>query len=95
MGFIPDLVAKLAKELKMPYHLRLVSEGGYGVRQEDGTFNGLLGEVISGVGICVLALWREDKWTRFADIFEFAFLHVNCWIIFIEMPFTIYCKGSI
>ena len=56
MGFIPDLVAKLAKELKMPYHLRLVSEGGYGVRQEDGTFNGLLGEVISGVGICVLAL---------------------------------------
>lgn len=29
--------------------LKLVSEGGYGTKKEDGTWNGMLGEIINGV----------------------------------------------
>ena len=34
--------------------LKLVSEGGYGTQREDGTWNGMLGEIISGVCKCIL-----------------------------------------
>ena len=48
-GFIADLVSKIARRIHTPYTLKLVSEGGYGVPKEDGSWNGLLGEVIRGV----------------------------------------------
>ena len=48
-GFIPDLVLKVTSRLRVPYDLRLVSYGGYGVKKHDGNWTGMLGEIISGV----------------------------------------------
>ena len=49
-GFIPDLVAKISQKLGVSYRLQLVSNGGYGVPKTNGEWNGMIGEVISGVG---------------------------------------------
>ena len=50
-GFIPDLVAKIAQRLRTPYHLKQVAWGAYGVRQDSGGWNGMIGEIMRGVSI--------------------------------------------
>ena len=48
-GFLKDLLDRLKNDLDFEYVLHEVSDKTYGVRQKDGTWNGLIGELIDKV----------------------------------------------
>ncbi len=48
-GFIPDLMEKVCRKLKVTCHIKLVVDGAYGVKGRGGRWNGVIGEVIRGV----------------------------------------------
>ena len=48
-GFCMDLLAALAERLHFEYDLYLVPDGQFGSQQEDGLWNGLVNEIVSGV----------------------------------------------
>jgi len=45
VGFIPDLLEHLSRLVGFNYEIRLVSDGMYGTRMADGTWNGMIGEL--------------------------------------------------
>ncbi|XP_022085680.1 glutamate receptor ionotropic, kainate 2-like isoform X2 [Acanthaster planci] len=47
-GFCIDMLELIAKELNLKYELYLVPDGNYGGKNDDGTWNGLIGEVYYG-----------------------------------------------
>ena len=49
IGYIPDLVSEVAEIAGFQYDLHLVKDNKYGALQEDGTWNGMIGELIDGV----------------------------------------------
>jgi len=48
-GFIPDLMKNLSQTLDFDYEISLVRDGKYGRRLADGTWNGMIGELLRGV----------------------------------------------
>jgi hypothetical protein len=48
-GYIVDLVEKLSKMLGFQYTIRPVSDGLYGHRRPDGSWTGMIGEVVNKV----------------------------------------------
>ena len=50
-GYIPDLVAELSRRLHFEYYLRSARDGQYGQRRPDGTWNGVVGELLTGVNM--------------------------------------------
>lgn len=48
-GFLKDLLERLKKDLDFEYVLHEVRDKSYGVLQKDGTWNGLIGELIDKV----------------------------------------------
>ena len=48
-GFCIDMLAMLADKLGFKYDIYLVPDGQYGEEQPNGQWNGLIGEVVSGV----------------------------------------------
>jgi hypothetical protein len=48
-GYCADLAEKLAELCKFDYVLQLVSDGKYGESDANGTWNGMVGELTSGV----------------------------------------------
>ena len=48
-GFIPDLIANLSRKTRFNYEIRLVRDGRYGSRTSNGSWNGMIGELISRV----------------------------------------------
>jgi hypothetical protein len=48
-GFIPDLLDDISRMTDFHFDLHLVEEGSYGFRQDDGEWNGVIGEVKDGV----------------------------------------------
>lgn len=51
-GFCVDMLKELADILKFKYRIRLVGDGHYGVPGTNGTWTGMVGELISRVGWC-------------------------------------------
>lgn len=49
-GFCVDMLKELADILKFKYRIRLVGDGLYGVPGANGTWTGMVGELISRVG---------------------------------------------
>lgn len=49
-GFCVDMLKELADILKFKYRIRLVGDGHYGVPGTNGTWTGMVGELISRVG---------------------------------------------
>lgn len=49
-GFCIDLAEKIAADLKFNYNICLVSDGKYGERLNNGTWNGVIGELTKNVG---------------------------------------------
>ncbi|KAL8574338.1 hypothetical protein ACOMHN_059134 [Nucella lapillus] len=45
-GYCADLAEKVSRSVGYEYHLRLVRDGQYGAPQGDGTWNGIIGELI-------------------------------------------------
>lgn len=46
-GFIPDLLEELSNVIPFAYKIQHVKHGGYGRRSENGTWNGLMSEVVN------------------------------------------------
>jgi len=49
VGFIPDLLDRLSRLIGFNYEIREVRDGRYGIRQINGTWNGMIGELTRGV----------------------------------------------
>jgi len=47
-GFCVDMLAKIASIVGFRYKLRLVKDGKYGGVKEDGSWNGMIGELLNG-----------------------------------------------
>jgi len=50
-GYLVDLLDALAKHASFTYSLRAVPDHQHGSRRQDGTWSGLVGEIIAGVRI--------------------------------------------
>lgn len=50
-GFCVDMLKELADTLKFKYRIRLVADGVYGVPGANGTWTGMVGELISRVNV--------------------------------------------
>lgn len=48
-GFCMDLLSEVAKKLGFRYKVHLVKDGSYGRQDENGHWNGMIGEVVRGV----------------------------------------------
>lgn len=59
-GFCVDMLKELADILKFKYRIRLVGDGLYGVPGANGTWTGMVGELISRVGsqttLCLISV---------------------------------------
>ena len=49
VGFIPDMLQRLSERVGFSYEITLVSDGKYGSRGPDGTWNGMIGALTRGV----------------------------------------------
>jgi len=49
VGFIPDMLQNLSETLGFRYQISLVRDGKYGSPHPDGTWNGMIGELMRGV----------------------------------------------
>jgi len=49
VGFIPDLMRILSRRVGFNYEIRLVTDGKYGGRNVDGSWNGMIGELMNRV----------------------------------------------
>ena len=50
-GFGVDLIQKISEQLKFEYDLYLVPDGNFGSRTESGEWNGMIGQILNGVGL--------------------------------------------
>jgi len=48
-GFIPDLLVRLSQRAGVNYQIKQVSDGKYGSPGPDGSWNGMIGELVRGV----------------------------------------------
>ena len=48
-GFAVDLIAEVASMLEFEYDIYLVHDGKFGSKMDDGNWNGMIGELLSGV----------------------------------------------
>ena len=55
-GYCADLADKIAELVQFNYELKLVEDGKFGA-DVNGTWNGMVGELISRVGTAVLVLY--------------------------------------
>ena len=49
IGFCAELAEKLAKEANFTYEICLVGDSMYGSKQDNGTWNGMIGELVRSV----------------------------------------------
>ena len=49
-GFVPDVMEHLKDMLDFNYELYTVPDGQFGAKMDNGEWNGMIGEVLSGVG---------------------------------------------
>ena len=64
-GYLVDLLEALAKHASFTYSLYAVHDRQRGTRQPDGTWNGLVGELITGVSIESVSNWTAVfAWNR-------------------------------
>ena len=48
-GYCIDFLNELARNLKFTYEIYTAPDGKYGVEMEDGTWNGVIGEIVNEV----------------------------------------------
>ena len=48
-GFAVDLIQEVATMLKFDYEIYLVHDGNFGSKRSDGSWNGMIGELLQGV----------------------------------------------
>ena len=55
-GFAIDLLHTVSKALKFDYEVYLVPDGNFGVKLPNGEWNGIIGEILSGVSIVLYCI---------------------------------------
>ena len=53
-GYCAEMAEALARELKIPFEIRPVKDGKYGSKDENDTWNGMVGELVRNVRISLL-----------------------------------------
>ncbi|KGL74168.1 Glutamate receptor ionotropic, kainate 5, partial [Tinamus guttatus] len=61
-GFCVDMLQELAGLLKFRFHIKLVEDGLYGAPEPNGSWTGMVGELINRVGLGGGALWGRVLW---------------------------------
>jgi len=64
IGYIPDLLQELAHIIHFDYHVQPVDDASFGHRRLDGTWDGMVGQLLDGVSHLVslsniLVKWRS------------------------------------
>ena len=67
-GFSVDLIKKLQEKLNFHYELYLVPDNKFGARLETGEWNGVVGEILSGVSSRPIYTASTRRWTNAAII---------------------------
>lgn len=68
MGFAVDLIEEVAGMLDFKYEIYLVNDGKFGSRLPNGEWNGMIGELLSGV-CWVWAIWALLLSANYAYLF--------------------------
>ena len=63
-GFCVDMLRELAELLRFRYRLRLVEDGLYGAPEPNGSWTGMVGELINRVRLG--QVWGGGLWPRWA-----------------------------
>ena len=58
-GYIPDLIEKLSKTADFKYEIKLAEDNKYGQQLDDGSYDGMIGELIDGV--CIIRAVRQSE----------------------------------
>ena len=53
-GFCVDMLNEIAKEVGFKYVIQIVNDGNYGAQEPDGTWNGMVGELIEKVRFYII-----------------------------------------
>lgn len=62
-GYCAELAKMLANLLGFPYEIRLVPDEKYGEKMGNGTWNGMVGELTTKVGLDVVVVAADDDHT--------------------------------
>jgi len=60
-GYCVDLAELISKELGFTYEIRIVKDGNFGIKQTDGTWNGMVGELTRRVRHCSPIIYCLNK----------------------------------
>ena len=52
-GYCIDLLNELARNLKFTYEIYVSPDGMYGAQTDNGTWNGMIGEIVNEVGFII------------------------------------------
>ena len=52
-GYCIDLLNELARNLKFTYEIYVSPDGMYGAQRDNGTWNGMIGEIVNEVGFII------------------------------------------
>ena len=63
-GFAAELARKIAEEVGFSYELRLVADGKYGAKMNDGNWNGMVGELTRRVRSSTFFSCKSTLWLR-------------------------------
>ena len=80
-GYIPDLLANISGIINKKFTIRKVADGKYGAKSSDGTWNGMIRELMDDVSDMTLANIVSSRSTFFHNktkLDAFASIKFNC-----------------
>lgn len=81
-GYTIDIIDELSKILHFNYKFKLVDDGAYGIKNEEGEWNGMIGELIRGeADIAIVDLTITSKRAEAVD-FTLPFMNTGISILF-------------
>lgn len=60
-GYCIDLLNELARNLKFTYEIYVSPDGMYGAQTDNGTWNGMVGEIVNEVAFIIQLLLTEPE----------------------------------
>ena len=60
-GYCIDLLNELARNLKFTYEIYVSPDGMYGAQTDNGTWNGMVGEIVNEVAFIIQLLLTEQE----------------------------------
>ena len=70
IGYIPDLLQELSYIIHFNYEIQPVHDASFGHRRLDGTWDGMVGQLIDGVSLCA-CLSSNTPITSLSDHFNY------------------------